>query len=98
MQVPLGLADDGTVRFASRELGTILAGGRGIHERVREALQTYVAEELFPTKIAALAELMRTTKVDDVGRRRDLVPRNLRMFDRDRQQRQTVAFVQDLVR
>ena len=57
VQVPLELADDGTVRFASRELGTILAGGRALHERVREALQTYVAEELFPTKIAALANL-----------------------------------------
>ncbi|MEJ7894716.1 MAG: DUF499 domain-containing protein [Solirubrobacteraceae bacterium] len=57
VQVPLGLADDGTVRFTSRDLGTILAGGRALHERVREALQTYVAEELFPSKIAALAEL-----------------------------------------
>ena len=57
VQVPLGLADDGTIRFAPRELGTILAGGRALHERVREALQTYVAEELYPTKIAALAGL-----------------------------------------
>ena len=57
VQVPLGLADDGTVRFATRDLGTILAGGRALHERVREALQTYVADELFPTKISALADL-----------------------------------------
>jgi hypothetical protein len=57
VQVPLGLADDGTVRFAARDLGTILAGGRALHERVREALQTYVADELFPTKISALADL-----------------------------------------
>ena len=48
--------------------------------------------------IAALAELMRTTQVDDVRRRRDLVPRHMAAFDRARQQRQVVAFVQDLVK
>jgi hypothetical protein len=48
--------------------------------------------------IAALAEIMRTTKVDDVRRRRDLVPQALPAFDRARQQRQTVAFVQELVK
>ena len=58
VQVPTGLADDdGTLRFAGRELATILAAGRGLHERVREALETHVAAKLFPSKVAALAEL-----------------------------------------
>lgn len=48
--------------------------------------------------IAALAELMRTTQVDDARRRRDQVPQHVAVFDRDRQQRQVVAFVQDLVK
>jgi len=41
---------------------------------------------------------MRTTQVDDVRRRRDLVPRHVATFDRARQQRQVAAFVQDLVK
>lgn len=57
VQVPIGLADDGSLRFISRELATILAAGRGIHERVREALETHVATRLYPAKVAALAEL-----------------------------------------
>jgi hypothetical protein len=48
--------------------------------------------------IAALAELMRRTQVDDVRRRRDLVPRHVAAFDRARQQRQVVAFIQELVK
>src|SRR5205085_6566338 len=38
-------------------LATILAAGRGLHERVREALETHVAAKLYPAKVAALAEL-----------------------------------------
>ena len=57
VQVPSGLADDGSLRFSSRELATILAAGRGLHERVREALDTHVAVKLYPAKVAALAEL-----------------------------------------
>ncbi|MGI8511992.1 MAG: DUF499 domain-containing protein, partial [Solirubrobacteraceae bacterium] len=57
VQVPTGLADDGSIRFAARELATILAAGRGLHERVREALETHVAAKVFPAKVAALAEL-----------------------------------------
>jgi hypothetical protein len=56
IQVPTALTDDG-VRFASRELATILAAGRGLHERAREALDTHVATKLYPAKVAALAEL-----------------------------------------
>jgi hypothetical protein len=56
VQVPTGLADDGSLRFSSRELATILAAGRGLHERVREALETHVAVKLYPAKVAALAE------------------------------------------
>lgn len=57
VQVPTGLADDSSLRFSSRELSTILAAGRGLHERVHEALETHVAAKLYPAKIAALAEL-----------------------------------------
>jgi hypothetical protein len=57
VQVPAGLGDDGSLRFASRELATILATGRGLHERVREALETHVATRLYPAKVAALAQL-----------------------------------------
>jgi len=57
VQVPTGLADDGSIRFAARELETILAAGRGLHERVREALDTHVATKVFPAKVAALAGL-----------------------------------------
>jgi hypothetical protein len=56
MQVPTGVTDEG-VRFAGRELATILAAGRGLHERVLEALDTHVAAKLYPAKVAALAEL-----------------------------------------
>jgi len=57
VQVPSGLAEDGTLRFAARELATILAAGRGLHERIREALETHVAAKLYPSKISALAGL-----------------------------------------
>lgn len=57
VQVPTGLAEDGSIRFATRELSTILAAGRGLHERVREALATHVADKVYPAKIAALADL-----------------------------------------
>ena len=57
VQVPTGLADDGSVRFASRDLATILSAGRGLHERAREALETHVASKLYPAKVAALAQL-----------------------------------------
>ena len=48
--------------------------------------------------IAALAEIMRTTQVDEVRRRSELIPAALPVFDRERQERAAVAFVQDLVR
>jgi hypothetical protein len=57
VQVPTGLGEDGSLRFASRELATILAAGRSLHERVREALETHVATRLYPAKVAALAQL-----------------------------------------
>jgi Protein of unknown function (DUF499) len=57
VQIPTGLADDGPVRFATRDLGTILAAGRGLHERVREALDTHVAAKVYPAKVAALGDL-----------------------------------------
>jgi Protein of unknown function (DUF499) len=57
VQVPTGLADDGSLRFSSRELATILAAGRGLHERVHEALDTHVATKLYPAKVASLAGL-----------------------------------------
>jgi len=57
VQVPTGLADDGSLRFATRELATILAAGRGLHERVCEALETHVAARLYPAKVVALAQL-----------------------------------------
>lgn len=57
VQVPTGLGENGALRFATRELATILAAGRGLHERVREALDTYVAIKLYPAKVAELAQL-----------------------------------------
>jgi hypothetical protein len=57
VQVPTGLAEEGSLRFSSRELSTILAAGRGQHDRVREALVTHVATKLYPAKVASLAEL-----------------------------------------
>jgi hypothetical protein len=57
VQVPTGLADDGSVRFATRDLATILSAGRGLHERAHEALETHVASKIYPAKIAALAQL-----------------------------------------
>ena len=57
VHVPVGMGDDGAPRFERRDLSTILAAGRGLHARVREALETHVADKLYPTKVAALAEL-----------------------------------------
>lgn len=57
VQVPTGLGDNGELLFSTRELATILAAGRGVHERVREALETHVAVKLFPSKVAAVAAL-----------------------------------------
>jgi hypothetical protein len=57
VQVPTGLDADGSLRFASRELATVLAAGRGLHERVREALDTHVSEKVFPSKVVTLASL-----------------------------------------
>jgi hypothetical protein len=57
VEVPTGLADDGSLRFASRDLATILGAGRGLHERVREALDTHVADKVYPAKVSALADL-----------------------------------------
>ena len=34
-----------------------MTAGRGLHERVREALDTHVAVKLYPAKVVALAEL-----------------------------------------
>jgi hypothetical protein len=57
VHVPTGLNDDGSIAFTVRELATILGAGRRLHERVREALGTHVADKVFPAKVAALAEL-----------------------------------------
>jgi hypothetical protein len=57
VHVPTGLDADGSIAFAVRELATVLGAGRGLHERVREALGTHVADKVFPAKVAALAEL-----------------------------------------
>jgi len=75
VQVPTGLADDGSIRFAARELETILAAGRGLHERVREALDTHVATKVFPAKVAALAGLSEEREWRWVSEVADALPR-----------------------
>ena len=57
VQVPTGLAEDGSLRFASRELATILATGRTLHERVREALENPCCHQALSGQGVALAEL-----------------------------------------
>lgn len=77
VHVPTGLDDAGSIEFAVRELGTILSGGRGLHVRVREALETHVAAKLFPAKIAALAELSDEREWRWVAEVADALPRFL---------------------
>jgi hypothetical protein len=79
VHVPTGLAEDGSVAFASRELATVLSAGRPLHERVREALETHVATKLFPTKVVALAGLDSEREWCSVTELADALPR---YFDR----------------
>ncbi len=55
--VPVGVDSGESVRFDRIDLGTILAGGRGLHERVRDALGHHVFDRLTPARLAAVAGL-----------------------------------------
>jgi len=54
--VPVGSGSAG-IRFEEVSLGTVLAAGRGLHERVREALGHQVFDRLTPARLAAVAKL-----------------------------------------
>jgi len=55
--VPVGTDGESGVRFEIVDLGTILGGGRALHERVREALSHQVFDRLTPARLAAIAHL-----------------------------------------
>ena len=55
--VPVGTDPESGIRFETIDLGTILGGGRGLHERVREALSHQVFDRLTPARLAAVAHL-----------------------------------------
>ena len=54
--VPVG-GEAGGVRFEEVSLSTVLAAGRGLHERVRDALSHHVFDRLTPARLAAVAKL-----------------------------------------
>lgn len=55
--VPVGSDGNGGIRFDDVSLGTVLAAGRSLHERVREALGHQVFDRLTPARLAAVAKL-----------------------------------------
>jgi hypothetical protein len=55
--VPVGSDLESGIRFEAIDLGTILGGGRGLHQRVREALSHQVFDRLTPARLAAVAHL-----------------------------------------
>lgn len=54
--VPVG-GEAGGIRFEEVSLSTVLAAGRGLHERVRDALSHHVFDRLTPARLAAVAQL-----------------------------------------
>jgi hypothetical protein len=55
--LPVGADGPGVVRFEPVDLGTVLAVGRGLQERVHEALGLYVFDTLKPKRLLALTNL-----------------------------------------
>src|SRR5439155_15153158 len=55
--IPVGSDGTAGIRFDEVSLGTVLAAGRGLHERVREALAHQVFDRLTPARLAAVAKL-----------------------------------------
>jgi hypothetical protein len=55
--LPVGTDGPAGVRFESVDLGTVLAAGRSIHERVRDALNLRVFDTLKPKRVLALTKL-----------------------------------------
>ena len=55
--VPVGSDGNAGIRFEEASLGTVLAAGRSLHERVREALGHQVFDRLTPARLAAIAKL-----------------------------------------
>ena len=54
--VPVG-GEAGGIRFEEVSLSTVLAAGRGLHERVRDALSHHVFDRLTPARLAAVAKV-----------------------------------------
>jgi hypothetical protein len=57
IMLPEGTDGPGGVRFESVDLATVLAAGRNIHERVRDALNLHVFDTLKPKRLLALTKL-----------------------------------------
>lgn len=55
--LPVGPDGPGGVRCDVIELGTVLAAGRSIHERVRDALTHHVFDSLVPKRVVSLSRL-----------------------------------------
>lgn len=61
VMLPAGADGPDGVRFDEIDLGTVLAAGRTVQERVRDALTNYVFDSLTPARLRSL------TKLDDRG-------------------------------
>jgi Protein of unknown function (DUF499) len=61
-RIALPMSSDGSngLQFEFIDLTTILSAGRGLHERVREALSQQVFDRLTPGRLAAVARLSET--------------------------------------
>ena len=55
--VPRGPGERGEIAFDTVELTTVLAAGRGLHQRVHDALEMVVFDRLTASKLAAIARL-----------------------------------------
>jgi hypothetical protein len=55
--VPRGPGENGEIAFDTVELTTVLAAGRGLHQRVHDALEMVVFDRLTASKLAAIARL-----------------------------------------
>jgi hypothetical protein len=55
--LPVGSTDDGGLQLDDVSLGTVMAAGRQLHDRVRDALGHQVFDRLTPARLAAVAKL-----------------------------------------
>jgi hypothetical protein len=55
--VPRGPGENGEIAFDTVDLATVLGAGRGLHQRVHDALEMVVFDRLTASKLAAIARL-----------------------------------------